>query len=90
MPPNNRIDPTAPPSPRPSAATVDQNGQPVSPTGKPVLPPVVVPVVTAVVALASLGAQFLPGNTVASHICHSLMGFAALFGIISPGLRAKP
>lgn len=81
--PTNRIDPTAPPSPYPGTP------DPVSPTGKPVLPVAVVPVLTAVVSLAAVGAQFLPGNTVFAHVCHAVLGFAAVFGIVSPGLRSK-
>lgn len=61
----------------------------VSPTGKPLLPVQVVPVLTAVVGLAAMGAQFLPGHTVAAHVCQGIIAFAAVLGIASPGLRAK-
>lgn len=63
---------------------------PVSPTGKPLMPPFVVPIVGVIVAAAGVGIQFVPPHTILWHVCAFIGGLAGLLGIASPGLRSKP
>jgi hypothetical protein len=65
----------------------DSLSVPVSPTGKPVIPPATVPYLLTAVGFAAVLAQTLPPNTIAAHICHGIVALAGLFGIVSPGLR---
>jgi hypothetical protein len=82
------------PSPSPVSLSTanDQEGTAitVSPTGAPVLPPVIVPWLVGLVGLAGLGAQLLPPNTIAAHVCAGIFSLGALLGLASPGLRRAP
>lgn len=69
--PENRIDPTAAPSP----------------TGTPVLPARFVPILVALGAIAIAVQQFAPAHTTAYKIAAGALAVLALFGLASPGLR---
>lgn len=61
-----------------------------SPTGTPVIPPWLMPYITAAASLVALGATALPANTLVQHACAAILPFLALIGMASPGLRQKP
>lgn len=72
----------------------DPTPSPVSPTGMPFIPPALVPWITLVysVVIVTLGVliQQYP-NVTAFSLAMALVGaFGGIFGIVSPGLRAKP
>lgn len=58
-----------------------------SPTGRPLIPPALVPWLTAVGALAVALEQVLPPHTVAAKAAHAVVAVAALLGLVSPGWR---
>ena len=62
----------------------------VSPTGKPILPVALVPVLSALGAVAFAVESLTPSYTVAGKIAHGLVGLLSLAGLLSPGLRTKP
>lgn len=84
--PHVSLQPLAPPLPQESA-TMSQPES--SPTGKPLLPPAVVPWLTAAVAVAIALEQTLPPNTMGARVASAVVGVAALLGLVSPGLRRK-
>jgi hypothetical protein len=66
----------------------------VSPTGKAVIPPALVPWVAALVTLAAGYQQLAPEfgishPTVVGKLAGLVLGLGALFGVLSPGLRKQ-
>ncbi len=55
-----------------------------SPTGRAVIPPVLVPWLGVLALAIETAAQTLPPHTIAARLAH---GAALLIGIFSPGLR---
>lgn len=66
---------------------MSDNIEPVSPTGAPVVSQNLVKALTVVVGLAAVGVSAFPPHTAAFKVCAAIVGFGALFGIVSPGVR---
>lgn len=59
-----------------------------SPTGLPVMGPLLVKVAFAVVAICGVLAQTLPAHTIAAKVCFSVATILGpILGVASPGLR---
>lgn len=58
-----------------------------SPTGKPLVPPTVVPYLAALGAILLALLQVLPDNTIAYKVLTVVVQVMGLFGLMSPGLR---
>ena len=58
-----------------------------SPTGLPVIPPVFVPPLVALIGLAGVGSQMLPPHTIAFKVSSIILALGTALGLASPGLR---
>jgi hypothetical protein len=62
----------------------------VSPTGKPVIPPKVVPWLTGLLGAAGVLVQVIPSHTVAFKVAAWLVSLGGMLGTLSPGARKQP
>jgi hypothetical protein len=64
--------------------------QPPSPTGTPVIPPSLVPILAGLVGVAGVLSQVLPQHTVAVKVCVIIsLNLGPLLGMLSPGIRKR-
>ena len=73
-------------TPNPEIPTVITQ-KPVSPTGKPLIPPEATKYVVGIGAIVVGLSQMIPPGTIGGKILQVLTGALALFGIASPGIR---
>lgn len=75
----------------PNPSRIDPLAAPraVSPTGTPVMPAVIIPVATAVVAAAGAAVVFIPESHWAHKACLVVLAIGAALGVSSPGWRRK-
>jgi hypothetical protein len=63
---------------------------PPSPTGTPVLPPQLVPILTGIIGIAGVLGQVLPPHTIAAKACVIIsLNIGPLLAMMSPGIRKK-
>lgn len=61
-----------------------------SPTGKPLIPPAVVPWLALLGVVAEVVSYAVPPHTVAAQVAAKVVSVMALLGLASPGWRRRP